>query len=87
MRHVTLTCKHHPQLRWTCKSIAFTPGQGYNQLRHIFFHGARQGEPDSPMQPANECPCSAADLVLAPEDHWSSLSIEMQKAAIKEDVA
>ena len=57
MRHVSLTCKNHPELRWSCKSIAFTPGKGYNGIRHIFF--ATGGD---------ECRCPSADLVLAPEE-------------------
>lgn len=62
MRHVILTCKFHPNLRWSCKSIAFTPGQGYNNERSIFFDGAK----DNPLAP--ECKCSPYDLILAPEE-------------------
>lgn len=79
MRHVTLTCKNHPNLRWTCKSIAFTPGHGYNTQRNIFFHGAI--DPKNPDADAEqilrddvgmltilieECSCPASDLILAP---------------------
>ena len=75
MRHVTLTCRHHPALRWTCKSIAFSPGWGYNGQRHIFFHG-----------PGDECSCSPKDLILAPEDPWHSLSDADARREIDEDI-
>jgi hypothetical protein len=38
MRHVSLTCKNHPDLRWSCKEIAFEGGS-YNGSRSIFFKG------------------------------------------------
>lgn len=60
MRHVILTCKNHPELRWQCKSIAFTPGYGYNQSRNIFYNGHVDGS--YPI----ECPCPPTDLELAP---------------------
>lgn len=49
MRHVILTCKNHPELRWSTKKIAFSPeannGQGgYNGTRHIFFIGELTGD-------------------------------------------
>lgn len=62
MRHVTLTCKNHPALRWSCKSIAFTPGKGYNQKRNIFY--LTDNTP--------ECLCSPNDLTLAPEETWDT---------------
>jgi len=71
MRHVALTCKNHPELRWQCKSIAFTPGYGYNGARHIFYNGAvlaSKPHPDAPDPP--ECTCPSTDLVLAPEEVW-----------------
>lgn len=77
MRHVSLTCKHHPELRWTCKSIAFTPGRGYNNARHIFFAGKF----------ADECSCSPQDMILAPNDPWGALSEIEQAKAIKKDCA
>lgn len=98
MRHVTLTCKNHPNLRWSCKSLAFSPGHGYNGARSIFFHGAlsdaQEGAADPsliaasirhPDAPVHECPCPPSDLILAPEDEWSKLSIEEQRAAINAD--
>lgn len=72
MRHVILTCKHHPELRWSCKSIAFSPGHSYNGIRNIFFDGYVRAE-DKVFKPVRECPCSPADLILAPEE------IEKQK--------
>lgn len=55
MRHVTLTCKQHPQLRWSCKSLAYTPGKGYNGARSIFFSGEAILNPDgSPKRFADD---------------------------------
>ena len=83
MRHVLLTCKNHPNLRWSCKEIAFTPGHGYNGTRNIFFQGEPDGRglygdksgiycstyfPDRADPVVQECPCSPKDLILAPED-------------------
>lgn len=71
MRHFSLTCKHHPELRWTSKSIAWSsrptqddPKAGYwNGSRNIFFN---------PPYPNNdgvmECSCKASELILAPEE-------------------
>lgn len=44
MRHAILTCMNHPNLRWSCKHIAFTEGHGYNGMRHIFFNGEPDGK-------------------------------------------
>jgi hypothetical protein len=74
MRHVTLTCKNHPCLRWTCKSIAYSPGHGYNGMRHIFYNS------DVP-----ECDCKASELIPAPEDPWSKLSEADQITALNND--
>lgn len=75
MRHVLLTCKHHPNLRWHCKSIAFSPGHGYNGQRHIFFLGEPTGDGGYKCAPLlrnlkhpDECKCPPTDLVLAPEE-------------------
>jgi len=38
MRHVILTCKNHPDLRWSTKEAAVTNGR-YNGARHLFFTG------------------------------------------------
>lgn len=66
MRHVALTCKHHPELRWSCKSIAYNyPTGGYNGLRNIFFNLFH-------IPGHEECKCPASDLVLAPEEVWDS---------------
>lgn len=57
MRHVTLTCINHPELRWSCKEIAVNSIGQYNGMRHIFFNG-----------PGPECPCKADALRFAPEE-------------------
>lgn len=86
MRHVSLTCRNHPELRWSCKSVAFSPGHGYNGQRHIFFSGVKDKATKShPDAPEVECSCPPTDLVLAPEDEWSTLSIDDQRKAIEED--
>lgn len=69
--HMTiLTCRNHPNLRWTCKEIAFQ--NGYNGLRNLFYHGQATGELSSDGHPrcetVAECSCSAKELMLAPED-------------------
>lgn len=94
MRHVLLTCKQHPKLRWNCKSLAFTPGRGYNQQRRIFFLGEKQSdgrtleviqEGFENYRCVFECKCPATDLVIAPEDPWGGLSEDDQRKAIEED--
>ena len=39
MRHVSLTCKNHPDLRWSAKEIAVNSDGTYNGSRSIFFVG------------------------------------------------
>lgn len=84
MRHVILTCKNHPLLRWSCKEVAFTDEGGYNGLRNIFFLGIPSGKgmhSDGSgldcttvikmfdgWEPVRECGCPSSDLVRAPED-------------------
>src|SRR6185437_5265772 len=86
MRHLTLTCKNHPQLRWNCKSIAYTPGAGYNGCRNIFFNGRlTTAEEQAAGLGRPECPCPPTDLVLAPEDPWYGLSESEQRAMIDQD--
>jgi hypothetical protein len=63
MQHVTLTCTNHQTLRWSCKSIAYTPGYGYNGARNIFFLGDTKHD-----GPQAECSCRPQALILAPED-------------------
>lgn len=86
MRHVHLTCKNHPQLRWSCKSIAFSgDGHGYNGCRNIFFLG--EPDPTSPLrystyfadrQPIErgilECDCPPSELIYAPEERAQQAS-------------
>lgn len=96
MKHVALTCKNHTQLRWSCKSLAYTPGRGYNHQRHIFYLGTRLTDEQRKVMGLSEncktalcepeCVCPPTDLILAPEDEWSKLSEEEQRAAIKADV-
>lgn len=64
MRHISLTCKNHPELRWSCKSIATSANGGYNGSRHIFFLGSADDKF------AAECPCHPRDLILAPGETW-----------------
>ncbi len=79
MSHRILTCKNHPQLRWSCKDIAWTEradGTGYyNHSRNIFYNGSPDG--DGMFSDGSglhctvtepECICSASELTLAPED-------------------
>lgn len=80
MRHRILTCKHHPELRWSCKDIAWSDGHGYNHKRHLFFNGTPSGQgmysDGSGLDCTTlkddtifvECNCPAADLILAAED-------------------
>ena len=42
MIHRILTCKNHPNLRWSCKDIAWSGF--YNGSRNIFFNGTPSGK-------------------------------------------
>lgn len=79
MRHRILTCKNHPNLRWSCKDVAWSGC--YTGCRDIFFDGIpseRGMYPDgSGLDTTHfnkdgnivqECNCSFSDLILAPED-------------------
>ena len=68
MNHVILTCRHHPELRWQCKSIAFSPEYGYNGLRNIFFLGVHTESGNQWQAEHTECSCPPTDLVFAPEE-------------------
>ena len=69
---VSITCKNHPKLRWSCKEMAWTNG-GYNGCRGIFFFGAIV--PDSVIGSSRvvdgelvvECDCPNDDLMLVPK--------------------
>lgn len=67
MRMLNLTCKNHPDLRWMIKSIAWTPGRGYNGQRNIHFMGKED------YTPCPECKCPAKDLILAPGETEDNL--------------
>ncbi len=78
MKHRILTCKNHPELRWSCKDIAWT--NGYNGSRGFFYKGIPSGEgmfdDGSGLDCVKvvdgiyveECACSTSDLIIAPED-------------------
>jgi len=58
MRHVKLTCINHPELRWSCKSIAVNHLGQYNGARNIFYL----------TEEVRECECHASNLRFAPEE-------------------
>lgn len=78
MKHIILTCKNHPDLRWSCKEIAVNPDGSYNGLRNIFYRGRLEGPailyvdksgiagPFDRCHP--ECSCSPKDMTFAPEN-------------------
>jgi hypothetical protein len=78
MRHVSITCKNHPGLRWSTKSIAWSNEHGYNGARSLHFHGKvvmHGGGPKLFMDrsgvqtsPCAECQCKVDQLTVAPED-------------------
>jgi len=76
-----LTCKNHPNLRWSCKDIAVNSDGSYNGARDIFFNGEPTGKgmyddlsglrcsrvrKDGTI--VNGCDCPPKDLIFAPED-------------------
>ena len=66
---VTLTCKHHPELRWHTKAISWDDSYGYLGIRNIFFQDiVGEGEEARFIK---ECSCPASDLVRIeePADH------------------
>lgn len=84
MRHRILTCRNHPELRWSCKDVAWSGH--YNGSRSIFFLGEPTGLGmfidgsgldcstfiEDPLRGGPrvvaECSCPSSDLILAPED-------------------
>lgn len=81
MSHRILTCKNHPNLRWSTKEEAWSGF--YNGARNIFFNGEPDGtgmysdgsglscstyfkDRENPI--VHECNCPSSDLILAPED-------------------
>lgn len=69
MRHVTLTCIHHPKLRWYCKEVAVDKDGRYNGARNIFFDGSLD-DPNTIRTNTKEveCKCKSSDLRFAPEE-------------------
>lgn len=84
MRHVSLMCSNHPQLRWSTKEVAVAVdnqgGYHYNGQRNLFFCGETTGTlygdgsgVDCVMVREDgswveECNCPSSALVRAPED-------------------
>lgn len=81
MKHAILTCKNHPNLRWSCKEIAVNKDGSYNGSRGIYFDGEPTGEgmyddgsglncsryrKDGSF--VEECKCPPEDLTFAPEN-------------------
>ena len=78
MRHLILTCKNHPNLRWSTTDCAWSGF--YNGSRNIFFKGIPSGRgmyqdgsgldcvTFTGTEIIRECDCSPSDLILAPED-------------------
>lgn len=71
----TLTCLHHPNLRWLTKQEACSPIGQYTGARNIFFVGQPVDGPlkHSAYNPkdgtlVHECACSPSDLRFAPDD-------------------
>lgn len=54
-QHIALTCRNHPELRWSTKNIMFIGA------RSIFFDLLGQNPT------TQECACPASDLIVAPE--------------------
>jgi hypothetical protein len=76
MRHVSLTCSHHPDLRWSTKEIAVDSNGRYNGRRNLFFSGSTTVSHPASLPPeyfVRECTCSADALRFSPEE------IERQK--------
>lgn len=75
MRHIALTCKNHPHLRWTAKSIAVNRDGSYNGRRNIFFDDCMII--DGKIQ--RECDCPPSMLTFA-DDSQRTLWEECAKA-------
>ena len=74
MKLVTLTCKHHRNLRWHCKEVAVNGDGSYNGSRNIFFEGSTTStgvvihrEADGSI--VQECDCPPSDMTFAPKDN------------------
>jgi hypothetical protein len=91
MRRISMTCKHHPELRWSAKSIAVNNDGSYNGCRSIMFggiiedktspfHSDMSGVACTRVGSPPECRCSPKDLIFSPEDkklkeHYESKSL------------
>lgn len=72
MRHRILMCKNHPELRWSCKDIAFSPEAndglgGYNGARRLFFNGVGKTNPDGTPKMYHDG--SGLDCTVFPAGH------------------
>ena len=73
MAHRILTCKNHPNLRWSTKEQAVYKGH-YTGARNIMYNGSLPYTVYSDKSGIHcegteaECFCRASDLILAPED-------------------
>lgn len=102
MAHRILTCKNHPNLRWSTKPEAWSGF--YNGSRNIFFNG----EPDGKGMYSDgsglsctrvigdryveECSCNSDLLILAPEDalvvgSWNGWKWSQERGYYKEEGA
>jgi hypothetical protein len=68
MRHVSLTCVNHPDLRWSCKEIAVNSIGQYNGCRSIFYCGTVKDNDNEELPQNAECGCSADLLRFSPEE-------------------
>ncbi len=59
MKHISLTCRNHPQLRWRVKECAWTNGR-YNGSRNIHYCGKIGAVRSDPF--VEECACDVSDL-------------------------
>lgn len=64
----TLTCIHHPSLRWLCKTEGVNSIGQYTGQRNIFYQGEKDYTSFSDKKWIPECKCPPSDLRFAPED-------------------
>lgn len=75
--HINLTCRNHPNLRWSTKNIAPLG------CRSIFYWGTKEQHDEHSFVREPECSCPASDLILAPEydEELEKAYIESQNGA------